>query len=54
MKKYVILGYVYGVGGWQTYIANKLSIMEKEGYKIDYVKIDEYGRVFSNSFTIIK
>lgn len=34
MKKYVILGYVYGVGGWQTYIANKLSIMEKEGYKI--------------------
>lgn len=34
MKKYVILGYIYGIGGWQTYINNKLKLMEENGWKI--------------------
>ena len=34
MKKYVILGYIYGIGGWQTYIANKLKLMKEKGWDV--------------------
>lgn len=34
MKKYVILGYIYGIGGWQTYIANKLKLMKDNGWAV--------------------
>lgn len=34
MKKYVILGQLFGIGGWQMYINNKLIYCEQEGWDI--------------------
>lgn len=34
MKKFVILGYIYGIGGWQTYINNKLKLMKANGWEV--------------------
>ena len=33
MKKYVIIGYVFGIGGWQTYMNNKLLLMQENGWE---------------------
>ena len=34
MKKYIILGCIYGIGGWQTYTANKCKLMQSEGWAV--------------------
>ncbi|MBQ8780987.1 MAG: hypothetical protein IJZ72_04885 [Oscillospiraceae bacterium] len=35
-----MLGYIYGVGGWQTYISNKLKLMKENGWDVYAISND--------------